>query len=182
MVGGEAAPEWAGVEAERRGQLSGEVERRLWLAGARAEACLGFYRRHGEGGVDGAGREAGQRPRRSAGHDCRRAAVVTRRARRSRAQRRCKRGGSRRGHSDGAGRGQEAVQQWQAVVMPCSALRSGSREAEQRREKGGRERVERERDLTLSFLKKIHMNSKISKNKSFQNLKSYNFRFRHKLI
>ena len=26
MVGGEAAPEWAGVEAERRGQLDGEVE------------------------------------------------------------------------------------------------------------------------------------------------------------
>ena len=38
----------------------------------------------------------------------------------------------------------------QAAVMPCSALRSGSREAEQRREKGGRER---ERELTLIFLK-----------------------------
>ena len=69
-----------------------------------------------EGGVGcfGLAREAGQlgqRPRRSAGRGCRRAAVVTRRARRSRAQRRCKRGGSRRGHSDGAGRGQEARQQ-----------------------------------------------------------------------
>ena len=30
----------------------------------------------------------------------------------------------------------------QAAMMPCSALRSGSREAEQRREKGGRERVD----------------------------------------
>ena len=49
--------------------------------------------------MDGAGREAGQlgqRPRRSAGRGRRRAAVVTRRARQSRAQRRCKRGGSRR--------------------------------------------------------------------------------------
>ena len=30
---------------------------------------------------------------------------------------------------------------WQAAMMPCSALRSGSREAEQRRE-GERERVD----------------------------------------
>ena len=58
-------------------------------------------------------------------------------------------------------------------MMACSALLSGSREAEQRREKGGRERerVERERDLTLSFLKKFHMNSKISKNKSCSKFK-----------
>jgi len=145
----------------------------LWLAGARAEVCLRFYRRHGEGGVDDAGKEAGQlgqRPRRSAGRGCRRAAVVTRRARRSRAQRRCKRGGSRRGHSDGAGRGQEARQQRQAAVMPCSALRSGSREAEQRREKGGRERESRERKrFDLKFSQKIsHELENLQKQKLFK--------------
>ena len=43
----------------------------------------------------------------------------------------------------------------QAAMMPCSALRSGSREAEQRREKGGRER-----ELTLIFLKIFNGSSK----------------------
>ena len=38
-------------------------------------------------------------------------------------------------------------------------------------ERGERERVERERDLTLSFLKNFHMNSKISKNKSCSKFK-----------
>ena len=42
-----------------------------------------------------------------------------------------------------------------AAVLPCSALRSGSREAEQRREKGGRERERVDFDFSQNFQWKL---------------------------
>ena len=58
----------------------------------------------------------------------------------------------------------------QAAVMPCSALRSGSREAEQRREKEGRERESRERKrFDLKFSQKIsHELENLQKQKLFK--------------
>ena len=58
-------------------------------------------------------------------------------------------------------------------VLECSALLGPAlgKQGSRRREKGGRERVERERDLILSFLEIFHMDSKISKNKSCSKFK-----------
>ena len=79
--------------------------------------------------------------------------------------------GQQRGRLDGtggkvSGRASEALMAgqyspgWrnelrQAAVMPCSSLRSGSSEAEQRREKGGRERERVDFDFSQNFQWKL---------------------------
>jgi len=77
--------------------------------------------------------------------------------------------GSWRRHSwPGGGRSVVAAGGRDALLGPVLGKQGSRAEEGERRE---RERVERERDLTLSFLKNFHMNSKISKNKSCSKFK-----------
>ena len=75
------------------------------------------------------------------------------------------------GASAVAAGGGTATAQAVARKRGSSGAREAGKQSRGGRKEGERERVERERDLTLSFLKKFHMNSKISKNKSCSKFK-----------
>ena len=146
-----------GGEAKRggescRGELTARLGtaawqwRRLWLAGARAEARLGFYGRAGGGeglgtsvlGQDGQLGQGGQQPRRSAGRGRRRAwrARVEQRGRRARssgvvmARRSEATAGRQQGGSTGVQRRSERAAA--ARALPCAER---GRESEGEREK-----------------------------------------------
>ena len=152
MVGGEAAPEWAGVEAERRGQLDGEVERRhgnggaalgarvqgpssasnrrtregRWCWGGRAARAggqrPGLGRRQGRGGLGAAACRRGGVAERASGRDV----LDDQRAATKQAGWQQRRGGvaGRRGSSGAAAGAASSVgaARQAAAQLPCSAF------------------------------------------------------------
>ena len=127
--------------------------RRLWLAGARAEARLGFYGRAGEGeglgtsvlGQDGQLGQGGQQPRRSAGRGRRRAwrARVEQRGRRARSSGvvMARRSEATAGRQQGSEHGRAAAQRAGGSGTCSAARREGKGErGRERSEKGSGER------------------------------------------
>ena len=127
--------------------------RRLWLAGARAEARLGFYGRAGGGeglgtsvlGQDGQLGQGGQQPRRSAGRGRRRAwrARVEQRGRRARSSGvvMARRSEAAAGRQQGSEHGRAAAQRAGGSGACSAARREGKGErGRERSEKGSGER------------------------------------------